>query len=209
VLVDEPWIGRVRALLPELPTVRRDRFIAQLELPRYDAELLTTEKEIADYFEAVVAVLEKAGKKSSQENVKSASNWVMTDVLRVIGERKCTGATFPIEPSRLGGLIVLIQEGTISGSIAKQVFDAMLDSPDDPVTMVRVRGLSQVSDADAIGRIVDEVLAANAPQVSKYLEGSEKVFGYFVGETMRKMQGKGNPRMINELLRQKLGQKKA
>ncbi len=209
VLVDEPWIARVRTLLPELPTARRDRFIAQLGLPRYDAELLTMEKDVADYFEAVVALLEKAGKKSSQENVKSASNWVMTDVLRVISERKCTAATFPVEPSRLGGLIVLIQDGTISGTIAKQVFEAMLDSSEDPEAIVRARGLLQVSDAEAIGSVVDEVLAANASQVAKYLEGSEKVFGYFVGEAMRRMHGKGNPKMINELLRQKLGQKKA
>ena len=122
---------------------------------------------------------------------------------------KCTAATFPVEPSRLGALIVLIQEGTISGTIAKQVFEAMLDSREDPGAIVRARGLLQVSDAEAIGSVVDEVLAANALQVAKYLEGSEKVFGYFVGEAMRRMHGKGNPSMINELLRKKLGQKKA
>ncbi len=208
VLVDEPWIARVRSQLPELPADRRNRFIGQFGLPRYDADVLTTERGIAEYFETVVLALERAGRKTTKENAKAASNWVMTDVLRVVSDRKIPLHAFPIESHRLAALLGLIQEGAISGTIAKQVFELMLDVPDDPKTIVADRGLLQVSDTDAIARAIAEVLAANEQQVRKYLEGSEKVFGFFVGETMRRMKGKGNPKVINELLRQQLGQRK-
>jgi len=208
VLVDEPWIARVRSQLPELPAARRDRFVEQLGLPRYDAAVLTTEREIAEYFESVVENLQLAGRTNGRDNAKAASNWVMTDILRVVSERKVPLAACPIEPPRLAALLGMIQDGTISGTIAKQVFDIMLDTPDDPMKIVTGRGLLQVSDADAIARVIDEVLGANEQQVKKFLEGSEKVFGYFVGETMKKMKGKGNPKLINELLRTKLGQRK-
>ena len=208
VLVDEPWIARVRSQLPELPAARRERFVEQLGLPRYDAAVLTTEREIAEYFESVVENLQQSGRKNVRDNAKAASNWVMTDILRVVSERKVPLAACPIEPPRLAALLGMIQDGTISGTIAKQVFDIMLDTPDDPMKIVTGRGLLQVSDADAIARVIDEVLGANEQQVKKFLEGSEKVFGYFVGETMKKMKGKGNPKLINELLRTKLGQRK-
>ncbi len=208
VLVDEPWIARVRSQLPELPAHRRDRFVEQFGLPPYDADLLTTEREIADYFESVVAALEQGAHTNAAENAKAASNWVMTDVLRVVRDRKIPLKELPIEPVRLAALLGLIQDGTISGTIAKQVFDVMLEVSDDPKLIVTERGLLQVSDRDAIAGAIDAVLAANELQVTKFLEGSEKVFGFFVGETMRWMKGKGNPKVINELLRQKLGQRK-
>ncbi len=208
VLVDEPWIARVLSTLPELPTARRDRFVEHFGLPPYDADVLTTERDIAEYFESVVTTLGRAGRGEINDHAKMASNWVMTDVLRVIGERKIALGAFPVAPSRLAALLELIQDGTISGTIARQVFEIMLDRTDDPKAIVVERGLTQVSDTGSIEHALDEVLGANEAQVRKYLEGNEKLFGYFVGETMRRMQGKGNPKVINELLRKKLGQKK-
>ena len=204
VLVDEKWIQRVRSGLPELPTPRRDRFVSSLGLPPYDADVLTAEKEIADYFEAALADLAKRTGKETRDLAKQVSNWVMTDVLRVISEKKLTMDAFPITPSRLAGMIRLIMDGTISGTIAKELFEQMLTLDDDPAEIVRSRGLVQVSDTGILEKAVDEILSASPEQVAKYLGGNEKVFGFLVGEAMKKLKGKGNPRVINDLLRSKL-----
>jgi aspartyl-tRNA(Asn)/glutamyl-tRNA(Gln) amidotransferase subunit B len=209
VLVDEPWIERVRAAMPELPAPRRERFVASFGLPPYDAGILTTERDIADYFERVVARLGETGRGNQAEHAKSASNWIMTDVLRVLSERKCSAADLPVQPDRLASLVALIQDGTISGTIAKQVFELMLASPDPPRAIVERHGLVQVSDSRAIERAVEEVLSRNARQVEQYLAGNEKIFGFFVGETMRRMQGKGNPNIIHEVLKRALAARRA
>jgi aspartyl-tRNA(Asn)/glutamyl-tRNA(Gln) amidotransferase subunit B len=208
VLVDDRWIADVRASLVELPHIRRDRFTAELGLPRYDADVLTAEKEVADYFEDALAALSRETGGSPQENAKAVSNWVMTEVLRVQGERKVPLRELPATPARLASLIALIRAGTISGKIAKDVFAAMMEGGDDPAAIVRAHGLTQVSDAAAIERVVDEVLDANPGQVAKYLGGSEKVFGYFVGETMKRMSGKANPAVVHRALQRKLGERK-
>ncbi len=149
------------------------------------------------------------GRRTPSENAKAASNWVMTDVLRALGERKETAAAFPVAPARLGALIGMVQDGTLSGTAARQLFEIMLTSPDDPHALVQRLGLAQVSDQEKIAQTVEEVLSANLGQVQKYLGGSEKIFGFFVGETMRRMAGKGNPKMINDVLKQKLKQRRA
>ncbi len=208
VVVDAAWIDRVKASLPELPAVRRSRYMEHLGLPRYDAEVLTNEKEVADYFEAVVEVLRGIGKKGEKENAKAASNWVMTDILRVMSEKKIPLRDVNVSPSRLGSLLGMIQEGTISGTIARQVFELMQESSDNPSDIVRTHGLVQVSDEWTIDRTIDEVLNANPEQVAKYLGGSVKVFGYFIGKTMKSMLGKGNPKVINEILKRKLEQRR-
>jgi len=204
VLVDEKWIQEVRESLPELPTPRRDRFIAELELPKYDAEILTTEKGVADYYEETLASLAVITGQKPKDNAKAVSNWVMTDILRVMGERKTDVQNFPISPENLAAMIGLIIDGTISGKIAKDVFEEMLGSNEHPVTIVKRKNLLQVSDSSTIELVVDHVLGANKQQVSKYLNGNEKVFGFFVGETMKKMKGKGNPKVVNEVLKRKL-----
>ncbi|MGB5873160.1 MAG: Asp-tRNA(Asn)/Glu-tRNA(Gln) amidotransferase subunit GatB [Bacteroidota bacterium] len=204
VVVDAAWIAEVRAHLPELPTPRRDRFIEEMSLPRYDADVLTAEQGTADYFEETLQVLSRRSPAERNENSKTISNWVMTEVLRVVGEKKVSVREFPIAPDRLAGLILLIQNGTISGKIAKEVFDEMLSSVESPESIVREKRLVQVSDEGSIEEVVDQVLAKNAPQVETFLKGNEKVFGYFVGETMKIMKGKGNPRVINQVLRRKL-----
>ena len=204
VLVDEAWIASVRDSLPELPDARRDRFAAEFSLPAYDAGVLTAEKGVADYFEQALEALGGEGTARAQ-NAKSVSNCVMTDVLRVIGTAGTSAAEFPVPPARLASMIAMIGDGTISGKIAKEVFEDMVATGDDPRVIVKRKGLLQVSDAGTIERAVESVIAVNTAQVEKYLAGNEKVFAFFVGETMKIMKGKGNPKIVNEVLRRKLG----
>jgi aspartyl-tRNA(Asn)/glutamyl-tRNA(Gln) amidotransferase subunit B len=208
VLVDKAWEEAARAALPELPVPRRDRYEHAFGLPRYDANVLTAERPIAEYFEQTLAALQVLRPGDGAALAKPVSNWVMTDVLRVVADQKVEIASFPIAPARLAGMIGLILDGTISGKIAKDVFEAMLTSQAEAAAIVRERGLVQVSDGGAITAIVEEVLTANAAQVQQYLGGNERVFGFFVGETMKRMQGKGNPKMVNEVLRSQLAARK-
>jgi aspartyl-tRNA(Asn)/glutamyl-tRNA(Gln) amidotransferase subunit B len=208
VVVDDAWLAAVRASLPELPHVRRDRFVELCALPRYDADVLTSEKGTADYFEATLAALQGLSRSDPAENAKAVSNWVMTDVLRVLSERKASIAQFPVQPARLAAMISLIHKGTISGKIAKEVFEEMLTSAEGPLAIVERKGLVQVSDEGAIEATIDTMLARNARQVEQYRAGNEKIFGFFVGETMKLTKGKANPRVVNELLRRKLSARK-
>ncbi len=204
VLVDKRWIDNVRSGLAELPAVRRNRYINELGLPKYDADVLTAERKTADYYEETLKELCSINKQSLKENAKPVSNWVMTDVLRVANERKMAIEEFVITPHNLAALIGLIHDGTISGKIAKDVFEEMLKSNQGPKSIVQDKGLVQVSDTAAIEKSLDDILSRNASQVEKYLAGNEKVFGFFVGETMKVMKGKANPKIVNDLLRQKL-----
>jgi len=197
VVVDEGLLAAVRASLPELPRARRERYVEHFALPRYDADVLTSEKVVADYFEETLRALNAISGADVQANAKTVSNWVMA-------ERTSGQEVFPVEPARLAAMIGLIQDGTISGKIAKEVFDEMLSSPEEPTLIVRRKGLLQVSDEGAIAGIIDGVLAAHDAQVEQFLSGNEKIFGFFVGETMKRMKGKANPRLVNELLRKKL-----
>ena len=204
VLVDERWIADVRASLPELPVPRRNRFVEQLGLPRYDADVLTAEKKVADYFESGVVALARIANADRRDSAKAVSNWVMTEVLRVIGEKQVPVDGFPVDPERLAAMIGLIRSGTISGKIAKEVFEEMLSSPDQPMAIVERKGLLQVSDSAAIGPVVTRVIERFPAQVQKYLDGNEKLFGFFVGEMMKETRGKANPGIVNELLKRTL-----
>lgn len=204
VLVDEAWKQEIARSLPEHPTDRRDRFIAAYGLPRYDADVLTAEKPTADYFEETVEALRRRTNADVRELAKQASNWIMTEVMRVVSEQKMDLRDFPIHPSRLAALICMIRESTISGTIAKQVFEEMLGNAAEPEAIVQEKGLAQISDSRVIEQAVEEVLSVHREQVEKYLAGSEKVFGFFVGETMKRMKGKANPRIVNDILKQKL-----
>jgi len=204
VVVDDAWIASVRQSLPELPEQRRDRFQQALGLPRYDADVLTAEREIADYFERTLRALDAAAPPPGEHHAKMVSNWIMTDVLRVTGDRSVPITAFPVSPERLAAMIGLILDGTISGKLAKEVFEEMLISAEEPAAIVRRKGLVQVTDSGAIAACIDAVLGAHGEQVRKYLAGNEKIFGFFVGETMKLMQGKGNPKVVNQLLRDKL-----
>ena len=201
LVIDYNWIAEIRASIPELPDARKARFMSQYGLPAYDAELLTNRKDVADYFDAAV---------KAHSNPKSISNWVMGDLFRVLKERKLDEQlyvmTWPIQPSQLGELVRLIDEEKISGKIAKTVFDALLDSGQSPQEIVAQKGLEQVSDTESIEKVVEQILAANPKQVSEYKAGSEKVFGFLVGQVMKATKGRVNPQKANEILKQKLTQ---
>jgi aspartyl-tRNA(Asn)/glutamyl-tRNA(Gln) amidotransferase subunit B len=200
VLVTDEWIQRAAQTLPEDPTARRDRFMSAYHLPRYDADVLTTERPLADYFESAVGSL----RSKTPDNCKLASNWTMGDVLRVVNTDKVDITRFPVKPEDLGDMINLIADGTISGKIAKDVFEEMLKSHEPPKAVVERKGLVQVSDTGAIEQIIDGILANNKGQVEQYLAGKTQVFGFLVGETMKATKGKANPKIVNELLRTKL-----
>ncbi len=197
--VDEKWIDEVRASLPELPAAREDRFVAEYGLPRYDAQVLTGRRDVADYFEAAVKI---------HRNPKAISNWVMGDLFRVIKERKLDDALriaeWPVPAAHLAAMIKMIDEGKISGKIAKTLFSEMLASGAPPEAIVREKGLEQVSDTASIEAAIDQVLAANAKAVADYRGGNEKSFGFFVGQVMKATQGKASPQLVNELLKKKL-----
>jgi aspartyl-tRNA(Asn)/glutamyl-tRNA(Gln) amidotransferase subunit B len=197
--VSDAFVEAVRRALPELPDARRARFVTTLGLPEYDAEVLTARRDVADYFEAVVA---------AHPNAKAASNWVMGDVLRLVRERKLDEALvierWPVPAAHLGALIALIDGGTISGKIAKTVFEQMVASGDAPAAIVERQGLVQVSDEGAIAAAIDRVLAANAAKVEEYRGGKDKLFGFFVGQVMKATGGKANPGLVNALLKQRL-----
>jgi aspartyl-tRNA(Asn)/glutamyl-tRNA(Gln) amidotransferase subunit B len=203
VVVDRQWIERVQSQLPELPAVRRNRFMERFRLPANDADVLTQDRELADYFESAVSVLST----KSDENIKSVGNWIMTDVLRVMNERKISVAEFPVTPEHLGAMVNLIIDGTISGKIAKDVFAEMVSGREHPKAVVERKGLVQISDTGAIEQQIDSILASFPNEIARYRSGETKLMGFFVGETMKVMKGKGNPKLINEILGRKLAGK--
>ena len=200
VIVSEKWIQNVAKSLPEDPSARRDRFVTEYRIPTYDADLLTAERPLADYFESVIGHL----KAKNDENFKLASNWTMVDVLRVLNTEKIALSDFPVTPAHLAEMINLIADGTISGKIAKDVFEEMVKTKESPNLIVEKKGLVQVSDMGALESIVEEVLKKNATQVAEYLGGKMQVFGFLVGESMKATKGKGNPKIVNEVLKKKL-----
>jgi len=200
VVISEKWVEEVRAALPEHPTSRRDRFIRQYGLPPYDAGVLTAEKEFADYFEEVVRALGGTG----NVEYKQASNWVMTEVLRVVGEDRPLRGDFPISPARLARLIILVANGTVSGRIAKDVFADMLLVADDPQVIVERKGLAQLSDEPMLEKIIDEILVHYPSHIEQYRAGNEKLLGFFVGRVMEATKGKANPALVNKILLKKL-----
>jgi aspartyl-tRNA(Asn)/glutamyl-tRNA(Gln) amidotransferase subunit B len=197
VVIDEKWIENTRKTLPELPDERRHRFISALGLPEYDAEVLTSSKDLADYFEAALKIYPQA---------KKLSNWMMTELMRELkGEDSIEIEGCPITPQNLGVLLDMIDKGTISGKIAKAVFMDMLASGKDPETLVKEKNLVQVSDEGELLAIVREIIAANPGQVAEYRAGKTKLMGYFVGQLMQKTKGRANPKIANQLLSQELG----
>lgn len=199
LLVSDAWVEEVRTALPELPDARRRRFVEQVGLSEYDAEVLTARKDVADYFEAALA---------EHANAKAISNWVMGDILRLVRERKLDEAlvieSWPLSPTQLAGMVKLIDDGTISGKIAKQVFEEMVVSGKSAAVVVAEKGLVQISDDGPLVAAIEQVLAANAAKVEEYRSGKDKLFGFFVGQAMKATQGKANPQRLNELLQDKL-----
>ncbi|HDM76935.1 MAG TPA: Asp-tRNA(Asn)/Glu-tRNA(Gln) amidotransferase subunit GatB, partial [Deltaproteobacteria bacterium] len=181
--VDSDWIEEVRQTLPELPDEKRARFLSEYGLPEYDAEVLTASKDLADYFEACV-------KKYSQP--KKISNWIMAELMRELNRENRDIKDCPVSPENLATLLSMIDDGTISGKIAKTVFAEMYKTGKDPKKIVEEKGLVQVTDKGEIAKVIDEVLSENPKQVEEYKGGKTKLLGFFVGQVMKKTQGKAN-----------------
>ena len=195
VVIDETWIADIQKGLPELPLEKRERFVRDYRIPSYDAAVLTTSRALADYYEEVVRL---------SKEPKPASNWVMGDVLRFLNEEKRDIRDCPIRPESLAEMIRLIQDGTISGKMAKEVSEAMYRTGRSPREIIAEKGLVQITDEDALRKTIAEIIGGNPAQVEQYRSGREKVFGFFVGQVMKATQGKANPRLINDLLKKML-----
>ena len=195
VELEQSFIEGVRKTLPELPDVKRARFVSDYILSDYDATILTDSRPLADYYEAVVIVCKES---------KLAANWVMGDFSAFLNKDNKDLAESPVSAEMLGGMLNRITDNTISGKIAKTVFEAMWAGEGDVDTIVEAKGLKQVTDTGAIEAIVDEVMANNTGQVEAYKSGKEQLFGFFVGQVMKASKGKANPAMVNELLKTKL-----
>jgi aspartyl-tRNA(Asn)/glutamyl-tRNA(Gln) amidotransferase subunit B len=194
--IDQDWVARVKSGLPELPDARRERFMKDYALPAYDAEVLTNARDLADYFEACAR---------DTSSPKLASNWVMGSLLGLLNAEGKTINESPVSAGQMAELINLIDEGVISGKIAKTVFDEMVTSGKSPKVIVEEKGLVQVTDQSAIEEVVDKVVAAHPDEVAAYQGGKKKLLGFFVGQVMKETQGKANPQMVNSLLKEKLG----
>ena len=196
VELDETFLEAVRKNLPELPDARKARFASEHGLSDYDAAVLTASRELADYFEAAVQAASGSG--------KLTANWVMGELSGALNKSDCDITNSPVSAAALGGLLRRIEDGTISGKIAKQVFEAMWKGEGSADAIIEQQGLKQISDSSAIEGIIREVLDNNPKQIEQYRGGQEKLFGFFVGQVMKATQGKANPKQVNELLRKLL-----
>ena len=190
------FIEQVRATLPELPDAKKQRFIDEHKLSPYDAAVLTASREMANYYEAVV--------KASGSEPKLCANWVMGELSGALNKSNLDITASPVGSAALAGLLKRISDNTISGKIAKEVFEAMWAGEGDADTVIDKKGLKQITDTGAIEKVIDEVIAANPKQLEQYRAGQDKLFGFFVGQVMKVSQGKANPGQVNDLLKKKL-----
>jgi aspartyl-tRNA(Asn)/glutamyl-tRNA(Gln) amidotransferase subunit B len=188
------FVENIKAELPELPDAKKQRFVQELGLTPYDAAVLVAEKENADFFEQV----------AKGRDPKMAANWVMGEYFGALNRSGKSIAEFPVNAAKLGELIDLVADGTLSNRLAKDVFDAMVETGKSAAEIVAERGLKQVSDTGAIEAAIDQVIGANADKVAEYRAGKEKLYGFFVGQVMRAMGGKANPKTLNDILKKKL-----
>ena len=195
LVLDAAWVEELRAALPELPDARRARYQRDFGLSAYDAHVLVLEKETAAYFEEV----------ARGRDAKQAANWVMGDLFAALNRTKRGIEDPPVKAADLGALLDLMKDGTLSGKLAKEVFEAMVETGRAPGAIVEERGLRQVTDGGAIEAAAKAVLEANAGKVAEYRGGKEKLFGFFVGQVMKAMAGKGNPALVNDVLKKLLG----
>jgi aspartyl-tRNA(Asn)/glutamyl-tRNA(Gln) amidotransferase subunit B len=194
LVLEQSWVDELRAALPELPDAKRARFIAEYGLSPYDAAVLVAEQATAQFYETL----------AKGRDPKQAANWLTGDYFAALNRLGRSIEDPPVSAESLGGLLDLIADATINGKIAKEVFEAMLESGDSAAAIVDARGLRQVTDSGAIDAAVDAVLAANSDKVAEFKSGKDKLFGFFVGQVMKAMAGKGNPALVNDVLRARL-----
>lgn len=192
VVISREFVDEIRRLLPELPYQKYKRFISQYNLPSYDAQILTQEKELADYFEESV--------KGFKGDPKKVSNWIMSEVMRYLNEENIEISSFKVPPQYISELLNLVEDGKISIKIAKEVFPDMIKTQKSPSKIIEERGLIQVSDTSEIEKVCKEVLQENPVEVEKYRSGKTNVLGFLVGQVMKKTQGRANPKLVNEIL---------
>jgi aspartyl-tRNA(Asn)/glutamyl-tRNA(Gln) amidotransferase subunit B len=195
VRIESEWLEELRRSLPELPTARAERFQSEYALPAYDAEVLTGDKALADYFEACLQEFPQA---------KQVSNWIMSEVMRELKKQEAGISALKVSPRHLGRLLALVDQGTISGKIAKTVFEEMIHTGRDSEDIIQEKGLAQISDTGELEAQAREILAAHPKEVSDYQAGKTKVLGFFVGQLMRQTKGQANPQLANEIFRKLL-----
>lgn len=193
--IDEAWIEEIRKGLPELPDEKKARFVREYGIPEYDAEILTSSKALANYYEECVRLFSEP---------KTISNWIMGDLLRELKRDEREIDQCPVTPQHLTEMLSMIKEGTISGKIAKDVFEEMYRTGEQPARIVKVKGWTQILDHSEIEKAIEKVVQANPKLVEEYRQGKEKLFGFFVGEVMKETRGKANPKLLNEMLKEKL-----
>jgi aspartyl-tRNA(Asn)/glutamyl-tRNA(Gln) amidotransferase subunit B len=196
VILTDEYIENIRQNLPELPEAKKKRYVAELGLTPYDAHVLTMDVETSAYFETAI----------KGQDAKKVANWVMGDLFGYLNKNALSVSESPIKPEDLGALVGLIQDGTISGKIAKEVFEIMTQTGKAPAVIVEEKGLKQVSDTGAIEALIADILAANMDKVAEIKAGKDKLKGWFVGQIMKASQGKVNPALANQLLDKKLGE---
>lgn len=194
--ISEAWLANVRAEMVELPVDRRARFISDLGLSEYDADVLTATRELSDYFERVV---------KASGDPKASANWVMGDLSAALNAEGKEIVASPVTPEHLGELVALINKGELSGKLGKEIFPKMYAGGEPPRVIMEREGLKQISDTSALEKIVDDIIAANPKQVEQYKGGKTTVIGFFVGQIMKASRGQANPAAVNEILKQKLG----
>jgi len=193
--IDEKWIEEIRKTLPELPAEKRERFVREYQIPEYDAEILTSTKAMANYYEECIRLFPEP---------KTVSNWMMGELLRELKRDEREINQCPVTPGHLAEMLEMIQEGTISGKIAKDVFEEMYRTGERPAKIVKEKGWTQILDEAEIERAIQRVMETNPNLVKDYQKGKGKLFGFFVGEVMKETKGKANPKLVNELLKKKL-----
>jgi aspartyl-tRNA(Asn)/glutamyl-tRNA(Gln) amidotransferase subunit B len=195
IIVEQKWIGEIKKSLPELPDIKRERFVSEYALPEHDTDLLISEKPLADWFEEAV----KLGGQP-----KIVANWVQGDLMRLLNEESKSIEECPLKQEQLVDMLKLIENGTISGKIAKTVFEEMYKTSKDAKVIVEEKGLVQISDTGEIDKAIAEVIAKHPKEVDRFRSGEEKLIGFFVGQVMKLTKGKANPQILNELLKKKL-----
>lgn len=195
IVVEKEWIEEIRRTLPELPDAKRARFISEYGLPEYDADFLVSEKAMADWFEEAVRL---------GGQPKAVANWIQGDLMRLLNEDNRSIEECPLNPEKLVGMLKLIENGTISGKIAKTVFEEMYKTGKDAEEIIKEKGLTQISDSSVIEKAIEEIISKNPSEVERYRAGEEKLFGFFVGQVMKLTKGKANPQLVNEILKKRL-----
>lgn len=195
LVIDDEWLAKIKGNLPELPEQKAARFVKQYQIPEYDARVLTSSRGLADYYETVMR---------NYTDGKTASNWVMTEIMRVLNEEKSDIESFRLRPEAIAELLNLIKDGTVSGKIAKEIFAEMRATGKSASEILSAKGLTQISDSTLINEIIERVLTQDGENLKKYLSGKTQIFGHFVGAVMKETKGKANPALVNKLLKEKL-----